>query len=97
MLQSFCVTQHEHAVRALKMHGGGPEVLAGKPLHHAYKGEDLALVEAGCSNLARHVANSRLYGVPIVVALNAFASDTPAELEIVRQAALAAGNTHEKP
>jgi formate--tetrahydrofolate ligase len=44
--------------------------------------EDVALVEAGCANLERHVKNTRLYGVPVVVGVNAFASDTQAELEV---------------
>lgn len=79
------------AVRALKMHGGGPVVTAGKPLDHAYTNEDTALVKAGCCNLARHVANTRKYGVPVVVAINKFATDTDAELATVREAALEAG------
>ncbi|KAL3138249.1 hypothetical protein ABBQ32_006067 [Trebouxia sp. C0010 RCD-2024] len=78
-------------VRALKMHGGGPVVTAGKPLDHAYTNEDTALVKAGCCNLARHVANTRKYGVPVVVAINKFATDTDAELATVREAALEAG------
>lgn len=81
------------AVRALKMHGGGPVVTAGKPLDHAYTTEDAALVKAGCCNLARHVTNTRKYGVPVVVAINKFATDTEAELETVREAALEAGTT----
>lgn len=78
-------------VRALKMHGGGPRVVAGKPLDKAYTGENLALVEAGAANLERHVRNVRRYGVPVVVAINVFATDTEAEVEAVRRAALAAG------
>ncbi|KAL4452211.1 hypothetical protein ABPG75_007873 [Micractinium tetrahymenae] len=78
-------------VRALKMHGGGPPVVAGKPLDHAYKTENLELVRAGCCNLARHIANAKKFGVPVVVAVNRFATDTDAELEVVRQEALAAG------
>ena len=81
------------AVRALKMHGGGPVVTAGKPLDHAYTNEDAALVKAGCCNLARHVTNTRKYGVPVVVAINKFATDTEAELAAVREAALEAGTT----
>ncbi|CAN4089728.1 unnamed protein product [Withania somnifera] len=56
-------------VRALKMHGGGPQVTAGKPLDSAYVTENLALVEAGCVNLARHISNTKSYGVNVVVAL----------------------------
>ena len=78
-------------VRALKMHGGGPEVTAGAPLPHEYTAENVELVAKGCCNLARHIQNARAYGVPVVVAINAFASDSPAELEAVRAAALEAG------
>ncbi len=82
------------AVRALKMHGGGPTVTAGRPLDHAYTNEDTALVKAGCCNLARHVANTRKYGVPVVVAINKFATDADAELAVIRKAALEAGKSH---
>ncbi|CAA7401304.1 unnamed protein product [Spirodela intermedia] len=78
-------------IRALKMHGGGPEVVAGRPLDHAYLSENVALVEAGCVNLARHISNTRAYGVNVVVAVNMFASDSESELNVVRSASLAAG------
>ncbi|TMX03576.1 hypothetical protein EJD97_015766 [Solanum chilense] len=78
-------------VRALKMHGGGPQVTAGKPLDKAYVTENLGLVEAGCVNLARHISNTKAYGVNVVVAVNAFSTDTEAELNAVKNAALAAG------
>jgi formate--tetrahydrofolate ligase len=78
-------------VRALKMHGGGPPVTAGKPLDHAYKNENLDLVKAGCANMIRHIQNITSFGVPVVVALNKFATDTEAELDIVRQEALEHG------
>lgn len=78
-------------VRALKMHGGGPAVTAGRPLAPAYTSEDVALTRAGCANLARHVANAAAYGLPVLVAINRFATDTDAELEAVREEALAAG------
>nr|GMD21534.1 formate--tetrahydrofolate ligase [Ipomoea batatas] len=78
-------------VRALKMHGGGPEVVAGKPLDSAYINENVSLVEAGCVNLARHIANTKAYGVNVVVAVNMFSTDTEAELNAVRNASLAAG------
>ncbi|PKA49594.1 Formate--tetrahydrofolate ligase [Apostasia shenzhenica] len=78
-------------VRALKMHGGGPEVVAGKPLDHAYLNENVALVEAGCVNLARHISNTKMYGVKVVVAINKFATDSEAEMNAVRTAALASG------
>ena len=78
-------------VRALKMHGGGPPVLAGKPLDHAYKSENVDLVRAGCCNLSRHISNIRNFGVPVVVAINKFSSDSDAEVAAVREEALTAG------
>jgi formyltetrahydrofolate synthetase len=79
------------SVRALKMHGGGPRVVAGRPLDEAYTKENVELVRAGVANLKKHVANARLFGVNVVVAINKFASDTRRELEVVREAAVEAG------
>ncbi|PJF45775.1 MAG: formate--tetrahydrofolate ligase, partial [Candidatus Thermofonsia Clade 3 bacterium] len=78
-------------VRALKMHGGGPKVVAGKALDPAYTQENLELLEAGCSNLTAHVRNARRFGVPVVVAINRFHTDTEAEIELVRRKAIEAG------
>lgn len=78
-------------VRALKMHGGGPPVMAGKPLDHAYTSEDIDLVRQGCCNLQRHVENIKKFGVPVVVAVNKFATDTQNELAVVREEALKFG------
>ncbi|XP_076896583.1 formate--tetrahydrofolate ligase-like [Bidens hawaiensis] len=78
-------------VRALKMHGGGPAVTAGKPLDSVYVSENVGLVEAGCANLARHVRSTKGYGVNVVVAINRFSTDTNAEIGAVRLAALTAG------
>jgi formyltetrahydrofolate synthetase len=78
-------------VRALKMHGGGPKVVAGKPLAKEYTEENLQLLEAGMPNLLRHIANAKRYGVPVVVAVNSFATDTEAEIELIRKFALQAG------
>jgi len=78
-------------VRALKMHGGGPKVVAGKPLSHEYLTENLDLLEKGCSNLLRHIANAREFGVPVVVAINKFKDDTPAEVDLIRKLAIAGG------
>ncbi len=78
-------------VRALKMHGGGPKVVAGKPLDPAYTAENLELLRKGLVNLQHHITVARKYGVPVVVAVNRFSTDTPAELETVRQAALEFG------
>ena len=79
------------SVRALKMHGGGPRVVAGRPLDEAYTKENVELVRAGVANLKKHVANARLFGVNVVVAINKFASDTRRELEVVKEAAVEAG------
>ncbi|MBK8617959.1 MAG: formate--tetrahydrofolate ligase [Anaerolineales bacterium] len=78
-------------VRALKMHGGGPKVVAGKPLASEYTDENLDLLRAGLPNLERHVQNALKYGVNVIVAVNSFATDTPAEVEVVRAAALQMG------
>lgn len=78
-------------VRALKMHGGGPKVVAGKPLAPEYTDENLELLRKGLPNMERHIKNALKYGVNVVVAVNSFATDTPAEVELVRQAALEAG------
>ncbi len=78
-------------VRALKMHGGGPKVTPGKPLASAYTHEDLALLGKGLDNLRAHIGIIRSFGLPVVVAINAFPSDTEAEHGLIREAALAAG------
>ena len=78
-------------IRALKMHGGGPKVVAGKPLAHAYTQENLDLLEKGCSNLVRHIGNARNFGIPVVVAVNRFKDDTAGEIELVKNLAKAAG------
>jgi len=78
-------------VRALKMHGGGPKVVAGKPLAPEYTDENLDLLRAGLPNLERHIQNAIKFGVNVVVAVNSFATDTPAEVEIVREASMKMG------
>ena len=78
-------------VRALKMHGGGPKVVAGRPLAPEYTDENLDLLSAGLGNLQHHIKNARRFGIPVVIAVNSFKTDTPAEVELVRQAAIEAG------
>jgi methylenetetrahydrofolate dehydrogenase (NADP+) / methenyltetrahydrofolate cyclohydrolase / formyltetrahydrofolate synthetase len=78
-------------VRALKMHGGGPKVVAGKPLDTAYTDENLDLLRLGLGNLQHHIKNARRFGIPVVIAVNSFKTDTPAEVELVRKAAIEAG------
>lgn len=78
-------------VRALKMHGGGAKVVAGKPLDRAYTEENLELLEAGLPNILHHIKIAKKYGVPVVVAVNKFFTDTDAELELVKKAAVEQG------
>ena len=75
-------------VRALKMHGGGPKVTAGAPLAAEYTNENLDLVRAGADNLLAHCRIAAKFGIPVVVAINRFPTDTDAELELVRQIAV---------
>jgi len=79
------------SVRALKMHGGGPKVVAGLPLDPAYGEENLELLEKGCENLAANIGIARLFGIPVVVAVNRFTTDTEGELEMVKERAIEAG------
>jgi formate--tetrahydrofolate ligase len=78
-------------VRALKMHSGRFTIVAGKPLPDGLKQEDLDALRAGIGNLEKQIENVRLFGIPVVVAVNRFPGDTDAEIELVKQAALAAG------
>jgi len=78
-------------VRALKMHGGGPKVVAGKPLAAEYTEENLDLLRKGLPNLERHIQNARKYGVNVVVAINPFTTDTPAETALICKSALEFG------
>ncbi len=78
-------------VRALKMHGGGPRVVAGKPLDYAYTTENLDLLKAGLGNMQHHIRNAKKFGVNVVVAVNSFKDDTDAEVELIRKAAVEAG------
>lgn len=78
-------------IRALKVHGGGPEVSAGTALPEAYRTENVELLRAGCVNLKKHIANAKSYGVPVVVAINKFETDTEAEVKVIEEEALSAG------
>ncbi len=78
-------------IRALKMHGGGPKVVPGKPLPPAYIEENLELLAAGMPNLVKHIENASKFGVNVVVAVNKFTNDTDAEIELVKKAAVEAG------
>jgi formate--tetrahydrofolate ligase len=78
-------------IRALKMHGGGPRVVAGLPLSQEYTRENVKLVEAGLPNLLHHINTIKLSGVKPVVCINSFTADTKEEIKIVKRAAEAAG------
>ncbi|KAK0389688.1 hypothetical protein NLU13_3261 [Sarocladium strictum] len=78
-------------IRALKVHGGGPPIAPGAALSPVYKEENVEILRAGCVNLKKHIANAKSFGVPVVVAINKFATDTEAEIAVVREEAIAAG------
>jgi len=78
-------------VRALKTHGGGPKVVAGRPLDSVYTEENLPLLRAGMANLEAHLATIGKFGVPAVVAINQFSTDSQHELDLIKQSALDAG------
>ena len=78
-------------IRALKMHGGLGRVVAGRPLPPELIEENLPALEKGCANLAKHIENALLFGVPTVVAVNRFTADTEKEMDLVRKLALEAG------
>ena len=78
-------------IRALKMHGGGPKVVAGKALPEEYTKENLALVEKGCANMVHLINVIRKSGINPVVCINRFYTDTDAEVKAVKKAAEAAG------
>jgi formate--tetrahydrofolate ligase len=78
-------------VRALKMHGGIGTVRPGRPLPKELVEENLPALEKGCENLAKHIENARLFGVPVVVAVNRFTQDTEREIQLIREKAVAAG------
>ncbi|KAM3072461.1 tetrahydrofolate synthase [Clarireedia jacksonii] len=78
-------------VRALKVHGGGPPISPGAALDKVYREENVEILRKGCVNLKKHISNAKSYGVPVVVAINKFETDTDAEIEVIREEAIAAG------
>jgi formate--tetrahydrofolate ligase len=78
-------------IRALKMHGGGPKVVAGLPLPADYTKENLELLERGIPNMVHHINTIRKAGINPVVCINAFHTDTKDEIALVRKHAEAAG------
>ena len=78
-------------VRALKNHGGGPAISAGAQLPEVYTTENVDVLRKGCVNMKKHIANAKSFGVPVVVAVNKFETDTDAEVAVIREEAIAAG------
>ncbi|GME32625.1 C-1-tetrahydrofolate synthase [Neofusicoccum parvum] len=78
-------------VRALKVHGGGPDITPGAQLPEVYRTENVEVLRKGCVNLKKHISNAKQFGVPVVVAINQFETDTDAEIAVIREEALAAG------
>jgi formate--tetrahydrofolate ligase len=72
-------------IRALKMHGGGPEVKPGKPLDEQYTMENLELLEKGCENLIAHIETVNKAGVRPIVCINSFHTDSKAEIDLIRK------------
>ena len=79
------------SIRALKMHSGRFKVVAGKSLSENLLKEDIDAVRQGAVNLEKHIENIRLFGLPAVVAINRFTTDTDKEIEAVRKKAKACG------
>lgn len=78
-------------VRALKVHGGAPPIAPGAALSQVYKEENVEVLRKGCVNLKKQIENARQYGVPVVVAINKFSTDTDAEIAVIRDESIAAG------
>ena len=78
-------------VRGLKANSGLLDIRPGQPLPASLLGEDFPTLKQGCANLAWHIQNARRYGVPVVVAINRFPTDSQAELDLLAREALAAG------
>lgn len=79
------------SIRALKMHSGRFNVVAGKPLDEGLVEENLDAVREGAANLVKQIENVNMFGVPVVVAINKFTTDTDKEIELVRKVALESG------
>jgi methylenetetrahydrofolate dehydrogenase (NADP+) / methenyltetrahydrofolate cyclohydrolase / formyltetrahydrofolate synthetase len=78
-------------IRALKMHGGGPKVVAGLPLPKEYQKEGLDILEKGVQNMVHHINTIRMSGINPVVCINCFHTDTKDEIAMVRKYAEEAG------
>jgi formate--tetrahydrofolate ligase len=80
-------------VRALKAHSGLFQVVAGRPLDKGLVEENIPALRKGSANMLKHIENIHAFGLPVVVAINRFPTDTPAEIELVQKIALEAGAT----
>ena len=78
-------------VRALKMHGGVGKIVAGKPLPKELIEENLPALEKGAANMVKNIQIARLFGVPVVVAINTFSTDTDREVELLKKIAQSSG------
>lgn len=78
-------------IRALKAHSGRYKIVAGKPLDPGLIEENLEALNEGMPNLIKQIENTRQFGLPVVVSINLFPTDSPAEIEAVRRASLLAG------
>ncbi len=78
-------------IRALKMHGGGPQVVPGRPIPEEYTKENLELVEKGLCNLLHHIRTIKKSGINPVVCINSFYTDTKAEEEVIKRACAEVG------
>lgn len=78
-------------IRALKMHSGRFKVVAGKPLDPELLKENLEALEQGSENLEKQIENMRYFGIPVVVAINRFSTDTDQEVKLIKKLSLAKG------
>ncbi|MCK9266390.1 formate--tetrahydrofolate ligase [bacterium] len=78
-------------VRALKMHSGKFKIVPGKPLSQGLIQEDITSLEEGSCNLAKHIENAKLFGIPVVVAINRFSTDTEKEISLLKELAVKYG------
>ena len=79
------------SIRALKAHSGKFQVIAGKPLDEGLVKENIPAIEEGICNLAKHIENLKTFGVPVVVAINRFNTDTDKEIDFVKKKATELG------
>ncbi len=79
------------SIRALKAHSGRFKIVAGKPLDQGLIKENIAAIEEGLCNLEKQIENIKVFGIPVVVAINRFNTDTDKEINLVKDKALEFG------